>query len=65
MWAASTIASYPPHGVEGTVRAMWAARDMTRAQAVTMAPALITLGNLDWSEQAGLFKQRSKEFRTR
>ncbi|MYW03745.1 enoyl-CoA hydratase/isomerase family protein [Streptomyces sp. SID3343] len=64
-WAAETIASYPPHGVQGSVRSIWAARDLTRAQALTMAPHMIELGNLDWSEQAGLFQGRSKEYRVR
>ncbi|NUU23087.1 MAG: enoyl-CoA hydratase/isomerase family protein [Streptomycetaceae bacterium] len=64
-WAAETIASYPPHGVQGSVRAIWAARDLTRNQALSVAPHLITLGNLPWDEQAGLFQQRSKEYRVR
>ena len=64
-WAAETIASYPPHGVQGSIRSIWAARDMTRAQALTMAPHLIEMGNLAWDDQAGLFQQRTKEFRVR
>ncbi|MEU8135688.1 enoyl-CoA hydratase/isomerase family protein [Streptodolium elevatio] len=64
-WAAEAIAAYPPGGVEGSVRSIWAARDMTRSQALAMAPHMITLGNLAWSEQAGLFQQRSKEYRVR
>lgn len=64
-WAAEAIASYPPHGVQGSIRSIWAARDMTRAQALTMAPHLIEMGNLAWGDQAGLFQQRTKEYRVR
>jgi enoyl-CoA hydratase/carnithine racemase len=42
---AADIASQPAAAVEGTLRALWAAREMARAQALAMAPHLVTLGN--------------------
>lgn len=42
---AADIASQPAAAVEGTLRSLWAAREMARAQAVAMAPHLVTLGN--------------------
>ncbi|MER6126499.1 enoyl-CoA hydratase/isomerase family protein [Streptomyces sp. NPDC001795] len=63
---AAVIASYPPEGVQGTVRALWAAKEAARAQAFAQAPALITLGNLPAERQAELFARRRAEgFRVR
>lgn len=42
---AHTIASQPADAVEGTLRALWASREMARAQALAMAPHLVSLGN--------------------
>jgi enoyl-CoA hydratase/carnithine racemase len=42
---AHALASQPAAAVEGTLRALWAAREMARAQALAMAPHLVTLGN--------------------
>lgn len=42
---AHAIADQPAAGVQGTLRALWAAREMARAQALAMAPYLVTLGN--------------------
>ena len=42
---AHAVASQPAAAVEGTLRALWAAREMARAQALAMAPHLVTLGN--------------------
>lgn len=42
---AHAIASQPSAAVEGTLRSLWAARQMARAQALAMAPHLVTLGN--------------------
>ncbi|GAA4983748.1 enoyl-CoA hydratase/isomerase family protein [Yinghuangia aomiensis] len=64
-WAAEVIAQQPPHAVEGTVRAVWAARDMTRAQALSVAPHLTALGSLPWAEQNRRFAARGTEYRTR
>jgi hypothetical protein len=63
---AAVIASYPPEGVQGTVRALWAAKEAARAQAFAQAPALIALGNLPAERQAELFAgRRAGEFRVR
>jgi enoyl-CoA hydratase/carnithine racemase len=43
-WAASAIASAPALATQGTVRAIWATRDMTRAQALAQGYAYIGLG---------------------
>ncbi|MFF1645380.1 enoyl-CoA hydratase/isomerase family protein [Streptomyces sp. NPDC058240] len=64
--AAGAIASYPTQAVQGTVRAVWSAREAARAQAMAHAPHLIALGNLPPERQAGLFRGRGTgEFRTR
>jgi enoyl-CoA hydratase/carnithine racemase len=43
-WAAEAIASAPPLAIQGTVRSIWTARELTRAQALSMGYALIGLG---------------------
>lgn len=43
-WAAGVIASYPPLAVQGTVRAIWAARELTRQQAIDLGYAFVGLG---------------------
>ncbi|WP_328676578.1 enoyl-CoA hydratase/isomerase family protein [Streptomyces sp. NBC_00322] len=53
---ARTIASYPTGAVQGTVRAVWAAREGARGQAVAHAPHLIALGNVPPAQQAELFE---------
>ncbi|MER5752396.1 enoyl-CoA hydratase/isomerase family protein [Streptomyces sp. NPDC002088] len=65
---AAVIAGYPTEGVQGTVRALWAAKEAARAQAFAQAPHLIALGNLPTHRQAELFAARrtgTGEFRTR
>ncbi|MFI9646719.1 enoyl-CoA hydratase/isomerase family protein [Streptomyces sp. NPDC052040] len=57
---AEVIASYPPEGVQGTVRALWAAQEAARAAAFAQAPQLIALGNLPPERQAELFAGRRK-----
>ncbi|MBW5483903.1 enoyl-CoA hydratase/isomerase family protein [Streptomyces bambusae] len=57
--AATTLAGYPPTAVEGTVRALWSAKQAALAQALAQAPHLIRLGNLPPEEQAELFSRRS------
>lgn len=42
---AGVLASQPAAAVQGTLRALWAAREMARAQALAAAPHLVTLGN--------------------
>lgn len=62
---ATVIAGYPTEGVQGTVRALWAAKEAALAQAFAQAPHLIALGNLPGERQAELFAARRPAFRTR
>ncbi|WP_327696786.1 enoyl-CoA hydratase/isomerase family protein [Streptomyces sp. NBC_00459] len=62
---ARVIASYPPEGVQGTVRAVWAAKEAARAHALAFAPHLVRLGNLPGDRQAELFSARTPDFRLR
>ncbi|NEC86533.1 enoyl-CoA hydratase/isomerase family protein [Streptomyces sp. SID12501] len=62
---ARVIASYPPEGVQGTVRAVWAAKEAARAHALAFAPHLVRLGNLPGDRQAELFSARTPGFRLR
>ncbi|PKW09296.1 Enoyl-CoA hydratase/carnithine racemase [Streptomyces sp. 1222.5] len=62
---AAVIASHPPEGVQGTVRALWAAEEAARAQAFAQAPHLIALGNLPAERQAELFAARRVGFEVR
>jgi enoyl-CoA hydratase/carnithine racemase len=43
-WAAAAIASAPPLAIQGTVRAIWAARELSRSQALGLGYAFIGLG---------------------
>ncbi|WP_030569497.1 enoyl-CoA hydratase/isomerase family protein [Streptomyces aureocirculatus] len=65
--AAATIASFPTEGVQGTVRAVWSAKEAARSQAMAQAGALVALGNAAGSRQAELFAARVRGggFRTR
>jgi enoyl-CoA hydratase/carnithine racemase len=58
--AALTIAAAEPSAVEGTVRAVWAAREMVKGQAMGLAPHLVQLGNISAERQAELFSGRAK-----
>ncbi|MEU6143206.1 enoyl-CoA hydratase/isomerase family protein [Streptomyces sp. NPDC047081] len=62
---ATVIAGYPPEGVQGTVRALWAAKEANLAAGYAQAPHLIALGNLPGERQAELFTARNRTFRTR
>lgn len=62
---AAVIAGYPPEGVQGTVRALWAAREAALDRAFAQAPHLIALGNLPGERQEELFRTRGRAFRTR
>jgi enoyl-CoA hydratase/carnithine racemase len=64
---AEVIAGYPAEGVQGTVRALWAAKGAARERGFAEAPALIALGNLPAERQAELFagRRRGGGFRTR
>jgi enoyl-CoA hydratase/carnithine racemase len=43
-WAAEAIASQPPLAIQGTLRAIWAARELGRSQALALGYAFIGLG---------------------
>ncbi len=43
-WTAEAIASAPPLAIQGTLRSIWAARELTRTQALGMGYAFIGLG---------------------
>ncbi|MFD7716518.1 enoyl-CoA hydratase/isomerase family protein [Streptomyces sp. NPDC059814] len=58
--AAAVIASYPTGAVQGTVRAVWSAKEAARTQALAHAPHLIALGNLTPERQAELFEGRGR-----
>jgi enoyl-CoA hydratase/carnithine racemase len=44
-WAASVIARSHPLAVQGTLRALWAGRELSRSQALGLAWAFLGLGN--------------------
>ena len=52
-WAAEAIASAPPLAVQGTLRAIWAARELTRSQAIGLGYAFIGLGTSRESIEQG------------
>ncbi|WP_314222268.1 enoyl-CoA hydratase/isomerase family protein [Streptomyces zaehneri] len=56
---AAVIAGYPPAGIQGTVRALWSAKETARAMGFAQAPHLISLGNLPTARQTELFTARS------
>ncbi|WP_418957606.1 enoyl-CoA hydratase/isomerase family protein [Streptomyces tritici] len=63
--AAAVVASYPTEAVQGTVRALWAAKEAARTAALSHAPHLVALGNLPPERQAELFTGRGGGFRLR
>ncbi|MFE9632449.1 enoyl-CoA hydratase/isomerase family protein [Streptomyces sp. NPDC006463] len=65
--AAQTLAGFPTEAVQGTVRALWSAKQAALQQALAQAPALIALGNLAPERQAELFagRRRAPEPRVR
>ncbi|MFF4802442.1 enoyl-CoA hydratase/isomerase family protein [Streptomyces sp. NPDC001351] len=62
---AAVIAGYPAEGVQGTVRALWAAKESAVAPGFAQAAHLVALGNLPTERQAELFAGRGRSFRTR
>ncbi|MFF1558885.1 enoyl-CoA hydratase/isomerase family protein [Streptomyces sp. NPDC058279] len=56
--SARTLAGFPTAAVQGTVRALWSAKQASLRRALDQAPALIALGNLPPAEQAALFTGR-------
>ncbi|WP_046732695.1 enoyl-CoA hydratase/isomerase family protein [Streptomyces humi] len=57
---ATVIAGYPTEGVQGSVRALWAAKEAARERGFATAPHLISLGNLPDERQAELFAGRPR-----
>ncbi|WP_328547244.1 enoyl-CoA hydratase/isomerase family protein [Streptomyces platensis] len=58
---AAVLAAQPTGAVQGTVRALWTAKEAARSQALAHAPQLIALGNLPPDRQAGLFADRKRK----
>jgi enoyl-CoA hydratase/carnithine racemase len=52
-WAARQIADAPPLAVQGSLRALWAGRDLTRGQALALGYAFVGLGNSEESLAEG------------
>jgi enoyl-CoA hydratase/carnithine racemase len=52
-WAADAIAAAPPLAIQGTVRSIWAARELSRSQALSLGYAFIGLGTSRESIQQG------------
>jgi enoyl-CoA hydratase/carnithine racemase len=61
-WAAQAIADAPPLAVQGTVRAIWLARELSRQQALSMAVSIVGLSNdprnMEQGQQAFVAKER-------
>ncbi|MFD4600070.1 enoyl-CoA hydratase/isomerase family protein [Streptomyces sp. NPDC058464] len=57
---AAVVAGYPTEGVQGSVRALWAAKEAGRERGFAQAPHLISLGNLPGERQAELFAGRPR-----
>lgn len=58
--SAAVLASYPTEAAQGTVRAVWSAREAARAHAMASAAHLIALGNLPPDRQTALFTDRAR-----
>jgi len=43
-WAAEAIAAQPALAIQGTLRALWTAREMTRSQALSLGYAFVSMG---------------------
>ncbi len=67
-WAAGAIASQPPRPVQATVRTLWAARELSRRQAIDLGAAFLQLGinAADLAEGQAAFASGSRiEWRAR
>ena len=60
-WAAGIIAAQPPLAIQGTLRAIWAAKELSRSQALSMAYAFVGLGTNAESIREGQKAFASKE----
>jgi enoyl-CoA hydratase/carnithine racemase len=52
-WAADAIASAPPLAIQGTVRAIWTARELLRSQALALGYAFVGMGTNQESIRLG------------
>ena len=52
-WVGRTIAAAPPIAIQGTVRSLWAAKELSRTQALDVGKVLIRLGSDPASLYAG------------
>jgi enoyl-CoA hydratase/carnithine racemase len=52
-WAAEAIAAAPPLAIQGTVRAIWAARELARSQALGLGYAFVGMGTNQESIRQG------------
>jgi enoyl-CoA hydratase/carnithine racemase len=52
-WIADRIAEKPPLAVQGTLRALWAARDLPRSQALALGYAFVKMGTSSESIKEG------------
>src|SRR5256885_1649911 len=52
-WAAKSIAAQPPLAIQGTLRAIWAAKELSRSQALSLGYAFVGLGTNRESIQEG------------
>ena len=52
-WAAEAIASAPPLAIQGTVRAIWAARELSRSHALGLGYAFVGMGTNQESIRQG------------
>jgi enoyl-CoA hydratase/carnithine racemase len=52
-WAAEAIAAQPPLAIQGTLRALWAARELSRSQALSMGYAFVAMGTNQESIRQG------------
>lgn len=53
-WIAAAIASQPHLAVQATVRSLWMARELSRAQALDMSWSMVALGNQPEQREEGL-----------
>jgi enoyl-CoA hydratase/carnithine racemase len=67
-WAAGVIAAQPPLAVQGTLRALWTARELGARRALSLAYAFVGLGTSPASiaeGQAAFESGRRPEWRLR
>jgi enoyl-CoA hydratase/carnithine racemase len=60
-WVASSIAAQPPLAVQGTLRAIWAAKELPRSQALALGYSFVKMGTSAESLAEGQRRFASKE----